>query len=306
MHIADAEDELFARIRTRFNLSSTQIAHDPHRSWRTAREGMAIAQQYGIALSAANNAGNAAHAALILGDLDEVLRLEESAGEVATSLSNFVHGHAAIALALRGDMDAARRRMAVVGEMVAGSTSPQDVAAHLYQRAMIAFADGDLIATRSLALEARDAYAGGDQPISAVLAGHTAALLGDLAALRSDLEWFGGPASAAWLERSRQSLLAAQSALEDRAHEALQAYRRLIDEWRAADLRLDLALTLLERARLLGEVDKEAAAGRAEAAEIFSAMGANGLLERIEAGAPQVSIVKSAAVTAREGSTAKV
>jgi hypothetical protein len=171
---------------------------------------------------------------------------------------------------------------------------------------MIAFADGDLIATRSLALEARDAYAGGDQPISAVLAGHTAALLGDLAALRSDLEWFGGPASAAWLERSRQSLLAAQSALEDRAHEALQAYRRLIDEWRAADLRLDLALTLLERARLLGEVDKEAAAGRAEAAEIFSAMGANGLLERIEAGAPQVSIVKSAAVTAREGSTAKV
>ena len=307
MHIADAEDELFARIRTRFNLSSVLTAHDPHRALRTAREGIAIAKQYGIALSAANNAGNAAHAALLIGDLDEVLRLEESAGDVATSLSNFVHGHAATALALRGDMDAARQRMAVVAEMVVGSTSPQDVAAHLYQRAMIAFADGDLIATRSLALEARDAYAGGNQPISAVIAGHMAALLGDLASLRSDLEWMGSPSGAAWLERSRQTLLAAQSALDDRVHEALQAYRRLIDEWRAADLRFDLALTLLERARLLGEVDTEAAAGRAEATEIFAAMGAEGLLERIEAAAPVAAPAKgSRPVQSREGDTAKV
>jgi len=70
---------------------------------------------------------------------------------------------------------------------------------------------------------------------------------------------------------------------------------------------LDLALALIERARLLGKVDKEAAAGRAEAAEIFAAMGADGFLERLEAGAASVSAAgKLRQAASREGSTAKV
>ena len=82
------------------------------------------------------------------------------------------------------------------------------------------------------------------------------------------------------------------------------AYRRVIDEWRAQDLRLDLAFTLLERSLLLGGQDKSAAAGRAEAAELFAAMGADGLIERLESGAPRQMTVKPSPEPQVEGAAA--
>ncbi len=80
------------------------------------------------------------------------------------------------------------------------------------------------------------------------------------------------------------TLEAGALALEGRADESLAAYRRVIDEWREAELRLDLGLAQLERAWLLGSADQEAADGLQEAVRIFSAMGADGLIERLEAG----------------------
>ena len=287
MHKADDEAELSARLRSRYNLSAYVTVDDPHRALRIAREGMAIAEQYGIAPVAANLAGNAAHNALLIGDLDEVLRLEAGIADFKTSLANFIHGYAASAAALRGDTDGTRRRLALVEERLAGSTSAQDVATYRYQRAMVALARGALREARQLAIESREGYVGGDRPLAAVLAAHAALLLGDLEGLRRDREWFEENAVAtAWLGRSRRTIDAGALALEGRVDESRQAYRRVIGEWRAADLRMDLGLTLLERARLLGVADAEAAAGRDEAQQIFAAMGADGLVERLESDAP--------------------
>jgi hypothetical protein len=59
----------------------------------------------------------------------------------------------------------------------------------------------------------------------------------------------------------------------------------VIDAWRTAELRFDLGLTLLEQAWLLGEFAGEASAGEKEAESVFAQMGADGLIERLRAGA---------------------
>ena len=289
MTLADAEDEIFARLRARFNLGSFMAAEDPRESLRVSLEGVELARQYGLGVFAAMISGNAAGAALMTGDLDRVMALEADASEeTKTSLSSFIFGSAAIAAALRGDFDGAERRLALVSDSVAGSSSAQDASAVLSVQAQIALARGDLGEARRLAVASRDAYSGGEMATVFVIAGHAAVLLGDVEALRADAAWLDEKGfDAAWLDRSAQTIEAGRMALEGRTEEALPAFRRVIDEWRQAELRLDLAYALLERALLLGTVDAEAAAGRAEAAGLFAEMGADGLLERLEAAAAQ-------------------
>ncbi|MDP8904034.1 MAG: AAA family ATPase, partial [Chloroflexota bacterium] len=286
MALADGEDELFARLRARYNLSSYVFTDDPHESLRISREGMAIARQYGLALAAAMAASNGAGAALVIGDLDTVFELEGEITSAQTSLASFVHAAAAIAAALRGDREGTSSRMALVEERVAGSTSAQDRGEWLGTQAAVAFAEGDLLTARRLAVEAREAYAGGAAAYAFVVAGHAAVMVRDLAALRNDASWYDeNRFAAAWLERSWRTIEAVMMVLEGRVEEGRQAYRRVIDEWRQADLRFDLALALLERARLLGAQDADALAGRAEAEAIFAAMGAAGFAARLERGA---------------------
>jgi hypothetical protein len=218
------------------------------------------------------------------------------------TMSVFVHGYAAAAAALRADSDGAHERMAQVAEGMAGSTSAQDLSSYRYMQAMVALGGGDLIECRRLARESRDAYRGSDAPVAAVIAAHADVLLGDLEGLRADTVWVEENALYGdWLERSARTTQAAILALEGRLAESLADYRRVIDEWRTADLRFDLALALLGRARLLGAVDQEAAAGRDEVTSIFSAMGADGLLDRLEAGGGPV---RGAPPTGRQTSTA--
>lgn len=174
----------------------------------------------------------------------------------------------------------------MVRTALATSSSAQDVAAVAYQEAAVAFAEGRLEDARRMGRASRDGYFSGDGPLAAVVAAHASILLADDAQLEADVSWLEANAMfGAWLDRWARTFRAGKLALEGRDDEARVAYRRVIDEWRAADLRLDLALALFERARLLGDVDAEARSGRDEAAQIVAAMGAAGLLERLEAGA---------------------
>ena len=309
MHMADDEGELNARTRARFNLSGYLTKDDPHLALQIALEGLALAQQYGQASNAANMAGNASTAALVIGDLAQVMSLEEGVAQMDNPIGLGVHGYASVAAALRGDMEGARDRMDIVRAGQAGSSSAQDLATLGYQESMIAFAEGNLAEAQRIARQGRDVYFGADGPHAGVLAAQISLLLGDVDGLKADRTWLAENAIfGAWLDRSRRTVEAGALALAGRTEDARAAYRRVIEEWRAADLRLDLALALLARARLLGAVDEEAAAGRDEVAGIFSAMGADGLLERLEAGASaQAMAVKrtpstltEAAATARQ------
>ena len=289
MRMADDEGDPGVRIRARFNLSGYMATEDPHLGLQIAQEGMAIAEQYGLALNAANLAGNAATMAMQIGDLALVDRLEAGVAEMKTPMSVGIRGYAAVAAALRGDVAGAAQRMSIVREAHATSSSAQDVSVVAYQDAAVALAEGRLYDARSLARSSRDAYFGGDGPLAAVVAAHVSVLLADSAELEQDLAWLQANAIfGAWLGRWARTIDAGAVALDGRTEEARVAYRRVIDEWRAADLRFDLALALLERARLLGDGDAEAVAGREEAARIAAAMGADGLLERLEAGAEAV------------------
>ena len=283
--MADEEGAPLTSMRARFNLSSFSIVDDPQRGLRVSKEGIAIAKQFGIQY--ASMAGNAAHNAFAIGDLDEVLRLDADIQRVKSVLASTIHGFVAIAAALRGDDGEASARLALFEEAAVGSTSLQDVGQLRYNQAWLALARGEVHESRRLAIESRDAYAGVAGPLSGVLAARCALLLGDAALVEQDVLWLEQHSIAAqWLQRSRRTIAAGSLALAGRTDEALEAYRRVIEEWRAEDLRFDLALTLLERARLLGAADSAAAAGRDEAAAIFSAMGADGFMDRLEAGAP--------------------
>jgi tetratricopeptide (TPR) repeat protein len=297
--LADNEGDVGARTRARFNLSSYMATEDPHAGVRIALEGIALAEQYGLALVAANMAGNAAHQALQIGDLDLVDRLEAGVANLNTPMSVGVRGYAAMTAAIRGDAEGAARRMSLVHAALAGTSSAQDVSAADYQAAWIAFAFGRLDEAGKLARKSRDGYLSGDGPLAAVAAAHASLLTGDRAELESDLAWLAANRGfGAWLERWLHTFEAGRLALDGRHDEARAAYRKVIEEWRGLDLRLDLALALFERARLLGAADEEAQADRDEAALIIEKMGAAGLLERIEAGAGPV--VRRPAVTADE------
>ncbi len=285
MELADQEDQLWVRVRARFNLSSYSVIDSPHRGLEVALEGIAIDKQFGIAYAAMSS--NAASDAFMIGDLDEVLRLKADAPEIRSVLMAAIHGYSAVVAAMRGDAEGSAATMALFQEQVGGSTSAQDLGELRYLEGWLALVGGDLAEGRRLALEARGAYSGTGAQSSAVLAAHAASLMGDAQQLRKDLAWFDEhPVAARWLVRSRRTLRAGMDALDGNVDEALAAYRRVIEEWRTEDLRMDLALTLLERARLLGDIDAAAAAGREEAAQIFAAMGADGLVDRLESGAP--------------------
>jgi hypothetical protein len=152
--------------------------------------------------------------------------------------------------------------------------------------AMVALAEGDLQAARRLARESRNAYAGTDSVLAGDLSAYVSTLLRDGGELAADRAWLGERSGyGARLERSLRVHEAAAFALEGRVSEAAHAYRRVIDDLRAADLRLDLGLTLVQRAWLLGPDDTEAAAGLQEARAVFAAMGAETFIDRLTAGA---------------------
>ena len=299
--MADEEGATLTSMRARFNLCSFSIIDDPRRGLLVGQEGIALGKQFGIPY--APMASNAAHNAFVIGDFDEVLRLEADMPRIKSVLAAQIQGFVAIIAALRGDDAEARARQGLLEDATVGSTSLQDLGQLRYTEAWLALARGEINESRRLAIESHDAYAGAAGPLSGVLAARCAVLLGDAVLASKELSWLETNSVAAhWFERSRRSVRAGVLALAGRTDEALEAYRRVLDEWRAADLRLDLGFTLLERARLLGGVDAAAAAGRDEAVDIFRTMGADGFIDRLEAGAPapQRPAVRTAAVAQLE------
>ncbi len=283
--MADDEDHVWTRVRSRFNLSSYSTIDNPQRGLTTALEGVAIDQQYGI--HHAGMAGNAAENAFVIGEFDEVLRLVASTDEVQSAMGLSIHGFAAAVAALRGDGERAKELLAPVAEEISASTSRQDESYLRYLEAILALGAGSLAEARRLALESRAAYGGTGQQESAMLAAHIAVLQRDLEAVTQDSAWLAEHRIAA---RRRELVVraieAGRLALEGSVDAARQAYRQIIDDLRAAGLTRDLAFTLLEQAILLGGVDAKAAEGRAEAIGLFEGMGAAGLVERIEAASP--------------------
>jgi tetratricopeptide (TPR) repeat protein len=287
LEMARAEGFVAAEVRAVFNLVGYIVTDKPREAVALGLQGLAKARQFGLALNATNLSGNIASADLIIGDLRHILRIEGEAEELQAPISLGLHGYAAGAVALMGDPDGARQRLEQLERATAETSSAQDRSQLGNVRAVVAFGAGDIDSARRHAREGRDAYFGSDGPIAGAFATRLSILMGDLEGARTDLDRLGEyEMFGTWIARSVREGEAGILALTGDVEGSLAAYRRVIADWRADDMPLDLALSLFLRARLLGSVDAEAAEGHAEAAGILAAIGADGLLERIEASLP--------------------
>jgi hypothetical protein len=173
--------------------------------------------------------------------------------------------------------------MAHVEQITEGTSSPQDLTWIYFMRAMVAFAEGRLLDARSHARESRDVYFGSDSPFAAGLAAHIDILLEDTDGLAQDRVYlaqnfmFGR-----WIEGVLNGADAALSAMSGDTDQARASYRRVMESWRDQGNNLELALTLLERSRLLTAGPEQAAKDRSQAQELFTAMGAADFIARLE------------------------
>jgi tetratricopeptide (TPR) repeat protein len=289
IQMADEGSDLLARIRARFNLVGYMGMHDQRRAADLAAEGIALSRQFGFAVHAANMAGNVAPSLVLLGEFDELLRLVSDVERANSPMAANVHGYSSIVHALRGDQEAAAALIERVRRAMEGTSSAQDIASKSNQQAFVILAAGDLDSALTLAREGRDVYFGSASVLGGALAVHIDALRGDRAGLMADRPYlaenfiFGD-----WVERNLRNCDAALASLDGRVDEGRGDYRRLIADWRAAGNRLDLALTLLERSRLLPD-DAESSEGRREAEEILAQLGATSFLETLDAALPPIA-----------------
>ncbi len=289
MRMANEEGFLGAELRALFNLTGYVGTDDPKRAIRLGMEGIAKARQFGLALNATNMAGNVASCALVTGDLELVLELERSVEDLDAPMSLSVRGYAAVARSFMGDEAGARERLVQVERVAEGTTSAQDLSQVAFLQAGVELGAGRLEDALVRARVSRDAYFGSDGPFAAVFAGRLSLLLRDLDGAMADQTALENHAIfGAWVQRGGREISAGVLALAGRTAESLVAFRQVIDEWDRAELPFDRALALFERAHLLGDRDAEAAAGREEAARVFAAAGAEGLIERLEAGVPAI------------------
>jgi hypothetical protein len=287
LRIAQDERLLGTELRAIFNLVGYLVADDPQMALKMGLEGVDKAREFGLSLNAANMVSNAASAALLTGDLQHVVSLAEGVADLDAPLSAGVLGYAAGAYSLMGDGARAREAQAAHERTVAATSSAQDLSQLEYVRAIVAFGAGELETARARARASRAAYFGSDGPFAAALAARVSLLLGDLAGAREDRSGLDEYAIfGTWIERCRREVDAGILALEGKLSEAALAFGKVVDEWREADMPLDHAIALLTRARLLGADDSDAAAGREEAARVLDGVGAAGLIDRLESGAP--------------------
>ncbi len=258
------------------------IDDDPHEGIRLQLAAAELARRAGHRSLETVNLLNAAEGAILLGSWDEAraalssLRQRELAAprQLQLELSE------AVLAAWTGDSELALQRIA---ETVP-ATSHEDVTSrsnNYLGRSQVHLGIGDLETAYEEAAASVEAEAAGINTPGALAVQARAALwLGDAARARSALERmraFRGR----WIAATRLSADAGIATLEGRHDDAAKGYEAAFDAWRALGSPLDLALCALDRAVLRGR-GSVAPREEAEAREIFTRIGAQPFLERLE------------------------
>jgi class 3 adenylate cyclase/tetratricopeptide (TPR) repeat protein len=165
-------------------------------------------------------------------------------------------------------------RMAAT-ELVTGRAS------YLVDRSLVSLATGDIDAARRESAEAVLADPTGiNSPGALRIQARACLWLRDVEGARAALtamKAFRGRRVAA----ARLTAEAGLTALEGRVEEAAEAYRGAIEDWRALQCTLDLALCELDLVLLLGPDHPDATVAK-EARDIFTQLGAKPFLERLD------------------------
>jgi hypothetical protein len=256
---------------------------DPRESVSAAIQAAEVAKRAGQRRAELMALLNASETFAYVGRWDEALRsLAELAGrELSTEYAQWSECIDAVVVAGTGDPERALDLLEAFAEATESTDYVHMRSTHLCARGFVLLCAGDLPAAWSAA---RDGAAADPLGINAAeclaVAARAALWQADAGAARTALEGlesFRGRFATA----TRLTVLAGLAALAGDRQDAAECYRTACAAWRALDCRLQLALGVLDWVILLGPDETDPAAV-AEAAAIFTALGATPFLGRLE------------------------
>jgi hypothetical protein len=256
-------------------------ATDPREAWRVGNESLEYTERMGLVVEHFGILGNAAFAALHVGEWDGVtVRVEAALGSDTLSSDErmFLSESAAVVEALHGDPAAAGR----LGEVQALVGDRADVQVRVLapnMAAFIALSEGRDADAAASWLEATNLGVG----LTSIFLGYAGRALlwaGDVAGARDAIAGMAGQHGPAQVS-DRLAIEAGVAALEGDSS-ALARYRAALRAARDLGLAFDLALLGIDMAMLLDPEEPEVAAAAAEAREILVRLGARPLVERLD------------------------
>jgi class 3 adenylate cyclase len=273
--IAQAQEAgmLRTELRARNNLAWGLLADDPIAAFETARLGLDLATEMGLADFVAPLADLACAAAIEAGSwdwaLETVADLEERG--VADPYLMLLSASAATIRALRGNKDAleAIERF----EPLPPTTDSQVVAELRLARAWSAFLTGDLAKARILAGQAISGVIGMIHPHERAILTRTSLWMGDHEAVAAGVAELTSPVP--WARAAHATVLTMEAGLAAISGDprADQQYRRAREAWEELQLPLQLALCLLDQQRLMSDPGDAS-----DLVGVLDRLGADGLL----------------------------
>ncbi|MEP7041182.1 MAG: adenylate/guanylate cyclase domain-containing protein [Chloroflexota bacterium] len=286
-------------LRARVNLSYAAAADDPRLGYQVAREGLELARHLGLRGYGFYLLGNAAEFAVQMGDWDWALaQLDDAVAAIHTDFT--AQMRRAQIRGLRGvEVEEEFERVAA---FFVDSTEVQAPASLDEVRAEVALARGDFAEAHRLA---KRSYTQNIAPDSTAprTAGRTACWLGKDDEAREALDLLAGQPGrvSAVVRREIEGALAA---LDGRRADSLAAFLDAIRRWHELGAEFEAALCALDLAIMLGTTAPETRTAVEEAAALFSRLGAEPLIERLnEASSPTRP---STPATARVGEEARL
>jgi hypothetical protein len=282
LDLAEQHGLFSTALRGRVNLGVFQAESDPRAAFETAEAALEAAVRLGLRSSATTLVGNAASAAMEVGEWERAIReitaaRDESPDEFARNLlSCFLVTFAA----WRGDdVEAEVARLTAWAESF-DETGAREAVHGL--RADVGFGKGDFLAACDewMVVGPSDAL---NAPRSYFLAGLAALMAGDpdrAAAALASHERTGAHARLTSLDR--RLLRAGLSALHERRVEALCEARAVIGEYGRLGLPWRQALGALTLLSTIGGADPDVRAAAEAAREILTGLGARPFLERLD------------------------
>ncbi|HUZ39930.1 MAG TPA: adenylate/guanylate cyclase domain-containing protein [Acidimicrobiales bacterium] len=278
--IADDAGELFEQARARTGLSLYMLPDNPRGMVEVANEAVELARRAGTRGLEITNMLNITETSLYLGLWDEGFAMVEELHrrELPQWHREWLAGLEAVFAALGGDTARADELLAIGSE--SGDRSLASLTTRLTMVAFVALAKGELDDALREANRAVDLDPMGINCAAALgIAARAALWMGNLDELRgvfAAMHKIRGRAMAA----QRRTAEAGIAALEGRFAESADIYLDAIEQWRAVESVLDLALCELDLTLVLGKDHEEATAAK-EARDIFVQIGAHVFVQRL-------------------------
>ena len=285
-------------FRARANLASQLWSDDTRAALRLATEARERARSLGLREHFRWLSWMCVGLNMSLGSFDDAIRLVaevEEADLVEFDLDS-VYGTRAVVAAFRGQAEEAARLRAAEEAAFPEVSRPDFLAGRYHEKAQILALAGDLPGALATAIAGAEMSPNIFLPAFAM---RCAVWSGDREGARRARGYVVAAGEhGRFVDSMRRSLDAALAALEGRREEAVTGFREAASALRDLDSMLELGLSQLDHAVLIGPADPVARAAADEARAIFERIDSPPLLERLRLGLERWEVVADAAPSA--------